>query len=41
MLEDTVETLPGWIKFIIAVGAGTIMGLATAQFLMMMGMGHG
>lgn len=41
MLEDTVETMPGWLKLVIAVGFGTIIGLATAQFLMMMGIGHG
>jgi hypothetical protein len=41
MLEDVVENMPSWLKATVAIGAGSVAGIAIAKLLMMMGIGHG
>jgi hypothetical protein len=41
MLDGMVEEMPSWLKGLIAIGTGTVAGVATAKLLMMLGMGHG
>jgi hypothetical protein len=41
MLEDAVESMPSWLKAMVAIGTGSMVGIIIAKFLMMMGIGHG
>lgn len=37
MVDDIVETLPSWLKAMIAVGTGTVVGILTAKLIMIIG----
>lgn len=37
MLEDAIESMPTWIKSVIAIGVGTMVGVLTAKVVMAFG----
>jgi hypothetical protein len=36
-MDGFIEELPGWMKAMIAVGTGTIVGILTAKLIMIIG----